>query len=138
MPLSLLPLASNEALFMFSWELIICYTRINTNLIVNFLAVADQDYTGLPNMFTFVTGQSLSCILISIIDDSIVENKETLSLILQPLDSSPGVRISRGRSTVEIIDNDQGKFIYSKKHNLRWRMHNIIHTSIFHLLYFKI
>lgn len=80
-------------------------------LIVNFPAVADQDYTGLPNMFSFVTGQFLSCIQIDIIDDSIMESKETLSLLLQPLDSSPGVRISRGQSTVDIIDNDESKFI---------------------------
>ena len=62
-------------------------------------------------MFSFVTGQSLSCIQINIIDDSMVESKETLSLTLQPLDSSPGVRISRGQSTVEIADNDEGVFI---------------------------
>ena len=60
-------------------------------------------------MFSFVTGQSLSCTLIDIIDDDIVESKETISLVLRPLDSSPGVRISRGLSTVEIIDNDIGK-----------------------------
>ncbi len=59
-------------------------------------------------MFSFVTGQSLSCITIDIIDDNIAESKETLSLILQPLDSSPGVRISGGLSTVEITDNDGG------------------------------
>jgi hypothetical protein len=73
-----------------------------------FLAIADQDYTGLPSIFSFVTGRSLSCIFIDIIDDNIAESKETLSLTLQPLDSSPGVRISRGQSTVEILDNDAG------------------------------
>ena len=74
-----------------------------------YIATADQDYTGLPSMFSFVTGQSLSCTLIEIIDDNTVESRETISLILQPLDSSPGVRISRGLSTVEIVDNDIGK-----------------------------
>ena len=59
-------------------------------------------------MFSFVTGQSLFCTLIDIIDDDIVESKETISLVLRPLDSSPGVRISRSLSTVEIIDNDAG------------------------------
>jgi hypothetical protein len=67
-------------------------------------------------MFSFVTGKSLSCIIIDIIDDNIAESKETLSLILQPLDSSPGVRISRGLSTVEIIDNDAGMFTLLRPH----------------------
>ena len=75
-----------------------------------FVASADQDYTGLPNMFSFVSRKPLSCILIDIIDDKVVESKETISLILRPLDSSSGVRISRGLSTVEIIDNDAGRF----------------------------
>ena len=79
-------------------------------------AIADQDYAGLPTTFSFVTGQSLSCILIEIIDDNIEERKETLSLILQPLDSSPGVRISRGQSIVEITDNDVGKFTLLRRH----------------------
>ena len=79
---------------------------------IKFPAVAGQDYTGLPSTFSFVMGQSLSCIRIDIIDDSIVEDKETLSLTLQSLDTSPGVRISRGQSTVEITDND-GVFTHS-------------------------
>ena len=70
------------------------------------LATAEKDYTGLPSIVSFVTGQFLSCIMIDIIDDKDVESKETISLILQPLDSSPGLRISRRLSTVEIIDND--------------------------------
>ena len=61
-------------------------------------------------MFSFVSRKSQSCVLIDIIDDKVVESKETISLILRPLDSSPGVRISRGLSTVEIIDNDAGRF----------------------------
>jgi hypothetical protein len=83
-------------------------TKDPTSLIITFLAIADEDYTGLPSMFSFITAQSLSCIPINIIDDNIAENKEAVSLILQPLDSSPGVRISRGLSTVEIVDNDAG------------------------------
>jgi hypothetical protein len=59
-------------------------------------------------MFSFVTGQFLSCIPIDIIDDNIAESKETLSLILQPIDSSPAAKIFRGLSTVEITDNDAG------------------------------
>ena len=61
-------------------------------------------------MFSFVSRKPLSCILIDIIDDKVVESKETISLVLQPLDSSSGVRISRGLSTVEIIDNDARRF----------------------------
>lgn len=72
-----------------------------------FVANADQDYTGLSSMFSFVSRKPLSCILIDIIDDKVVESKETISLILQPPDSSPGVRISRDLSTVEIINNDR-------------------------------
>ena len=83
------------------------------------LAIVDQDYTGLPSIFSFVTGQSLSCILIDIIDDKDVESTETISLILQPLDSFPGLRISRGLSTVEIIDNDidAGMANFNAKYN---------------------
>ena len=81
------------------------------SVVAVFVANADQDYTGLPSMFSFVTGQSLSCILINITDDKIVESNETISLILQPPDSSSGVRISRGLSTVEIIDNDAGIYV---------------------------
>ena len=81
------------------------------SVVAVFVANADQDYTGLPSMFSFVTSKSLSCILINIADDKVVESNETISLILQPLDSSPGVRISRGLSTVEIIDNDAGIYV---------------------------
>lgn len=91
------------------------YYRYSNNFCI-LTATADQDYTGLPTMFSFVTGQSLSCILIDIIDDNIAERKEILSLVLQPLDSSPGVRISRGQSIVEITDNDGGKFTFSRPH----------------------
>ena len=69
-------------------------------------------------MFSFVSSKSLSCIQIDIIDDKDVESKETISLILQPLDSSPGVRISGGLSTVEIIDNDAGMFSLLRLHGI--------------------
>ena len=58
--------------------------------------------------------------LLHMIDDKDVESTETVSLILQPLDSSPGVRISRGLSTVEIIDNDNidaGMANFNAKYN---------------------
>ena len=75
---------------------------------LHYPATANQDYTGLPSVTSFVSGQSFSCVGITIIDDSIVENEETLSLTLLPEDSSPGVRVSGGQSTVEITDNDGG------------------------------
>ena len=81
---------------------------------LHYPATANQDYTGLPSVFSFVSGQSFSCIGITIIDDSIVENEETLSLTLLPEDSSLGVRVSRGQSTVEIADNDGGIAMFSK------------------------
>lgn len=63
-------------------------------------------------MLSLVTGQFLSCVRVNIIDDSIAEGKETLSLSLQLLEPSPGVRISRGQSMVEITDNDVDEGIY--------------------------
>ena len=71
-------------------------------------------------MFSFVSRKPLSCILIDIIDDKVIESKETISLVLQPLDSSSGVRISRGLSTVEIIDNDARRFslLMLHRHNI--------------------
>ena len=81
---------------------------LSYNIKMHYPATADQDYTGLPGVFSFVSGQTFSCIRITIIDDSIIETEETLTLTLLPEDSSPGVRVSRGQSTVEITDNDEG------------------------------
>ena len=54
-------------------------------------------------------GQSRACLDIVIIDDDISESTETFSVFLNNL--SPGVNNSAATSTVQIIDDDDSKYI---------------------------
>ena len=68
------------------------------------------DYTGLPQVLSFVSGQSLhspSCVNVTVTDDTILEVKENFTVILST--EFPGVRFSTSQSTVEIIDDDNSK-----------------------------
>ena len=70
-----------------------------------------SDYDGLPSVLTLSSGQSVnmpSCVEIAIIDDEALENKETF-LIALSTNFPEGVTLSRSRSVVEIIDNEEGK-----------------------------
>ena len=76
------------------------------------IATSGIDYTGLPNVLSFFSGQAtgdLSCIDVPIVDDSVVEEKENFTIVLYT--NFPGITVSRVTSIVEIVDNDQGKAI---------------------------
>ena len=67
---------------------------------------------GLPSVLTLFSGQSVnipSCVEIHIIDDEALENREEAFLIALSTNFPEGVTLSRSRSVVEIIDNEEGK-----------------------------
>lgn len=72
-------------------------------------AYSNQDYNGISEQLYFVSGQppgSLSCINITIVDDSAAKGKETFTIVLtQP---SLGVKISpsAAMAVVELTDSD--------------------------------
>ena len=73
-------------------------------------ATPDEDFTGLPNIITFTSGQSVgatSCTNITIIDDNEVEGVENFNVKLSS--DFPGVTVSRALGMIEISDNDWGK-----------------------------
>ena len=73
-------------------------------------ATLDKDFTGLPNVITFTSGQSVgetSCTNITIIDDNAVEGVENFNVKLSS--DFPGVIVSRALGMIEITDNDGGK-----------------------------
>ena len=79
-------------------------------LFINFIATNGQDYTGLPTVISFVSGQSLhspSCVNVTITDDNILEATENFTIILST--EFPGVSTLRAWSIVEIVDNDNSK-----------------------------
>ena len=76
-------------------------------LFINCIATNGLDYMGIPTVISFISGQSLhspSCVNVTITDDTILEEKETFTVVLS-IEFS-GVQISRAQSIVEIIDND--------------------------------
>ena len=71
-----------------------------------------SDYGGLPSVLTLFSGQSVnmpSCVEITIIDDETLENREAFSITLST-NFPEGVTLSRSRSVIEIIDNEEGKY----------------------------
>ena len=77
------------------------------------IAILSSDYSGLPQVLSFSSGQSLStlsCADVTIIDDDTLENIEVFSIALST-DFPEGVSFSRDRSMVQIIDNEEGKMI---------------------------
>ena len=67
-------------------------------------------------VLSFTPGHLLNtpvCANITIVDDDILENTEAFSIVL--LTEFPeGVFLSRNRSTVEIADNEEGKYSLRK------------------------
>ena len=79
-------------------------------LYATFLATNGSDYSGLPVVISFSAGHLLStpiCANITIIDDDTLENTETFSVALYT-DFPEGVILTRDRSIIEIIDNEEG------------------------------
>ena len=75
-----------------------------------------SDYSGLPAVLSFPSGQllnTLSCANITIIDDDTLENTETFSLALST-DFPERVSLTRDRTIVEIIDNEEGEYLLRK------------------------
>ena len=71
-----------------------------------------SDYEGLPSVLILFSGQSAgmpSCVEITIIDDDVLEIREAF-LITLSTNFPEGVTLSRSRSVVEIIDNEEGKY----------------------------
>ncbi len=79
-------------------------------LYTTFLANNGSDYSGLPVVISFSAGHPLNtpfCASFTIIDDDTLENTEIFSVALYT-DISEGVFLTIDRSTVEIIDNEEG------------------------------
>lgn len=83
------------------------FSNESLNNVFVYAAIYNQDYTSLPKVLSFFSGQSLhspSCINVTIIDDAALESfTVTLSTEFS------GVSFSGARSLVEIIDNDKSK-----------------------------
>src|SRR5690606_37907935 len=67
-------------------------------------ATPNSDYTSISNTVTFAVGQSSRTFEVPILDDSLVEGNETVGLHLT--DASGSAVITRGSSTLTIVDND--------------------------------
>ena len=83
-----------------------CYNSIVSDKI---LAIANKDFTGLPTVIIFLSGELLgavSCVNITIIDDKLVEEVESFSVKLSS--DFPGVTVSQALTEIEISDNDGG------------------------------
>ena len=71
-----------------------------------------EDFSGLPNIITFASGDiegTISCKNITIIDDNVREEMENFTVKLSS--NFTGVSVSRSLSVVEISDNDEGIYI---------------------------
>ena len=74
-------------------------------------ATDSKDFTGLPNVITFLSGDfngTESCINITIVDDNLAEGVEDFMVKLSS--GFPGVVVSRAVSQIEITDNDGGMY----------------------------
>jgi hypothetical protein len=79
-------------------------------LYATFLAINGNDYSGLPVVISISTGHPLYtpfCANITIINDDTLENTEIFSVALY-INFPDGVFLTIDRSTVEIIDNEEG------------------------------
>ena len=86
-------------------------TLVSQSVLQYFVATNGSDYRGLPIVVSFSPGRPLNmpiCANITIIDDNTLENTEFFSVILFT-DFPEVVFLSRDRSVVEIIDNEEGK-----------------------------
>lgn len=74
---------------------------------LHYTAIEDEDFSGLPDVITFLSGDmegAISCKNITIIDDNIREGVENFTIKLSS--DFAGVSVSRGLTVVEISDND--------------------------------
>jgi hypothetical protein len=72
------------------------------------ITTAELDYFGVPINLTF-TGASIESIVISIVDDDLVERPEVIQLLLTTL--TPGmILIDPNTALIEITDNDRKLF----------------------------
>ena len=66
---------------------------------------APDDYASVENMLTFSPGINESCTtMIPIVDDSVLENNETFSVVLITADLD--VSLDVASATITIVDND--------------------------------
>ena len=75
-----------------------------------YVATNGSDYSSLPAVISISAGHPLNtpfCANITIIDDNTLENTESFSVALYT-DFPEGVILTRDRSIVEIIDNEEG------------------------------
>ena len=71
----------------------------------NVLLLADVDFAGVPNNLTLSSASSIGSIILSILDDSLTEQSETIQLALRT--TSPDLVVaSAGPLQIEILDND--------------------------------
>ena len=70
------------------------------------LAVEPADFVVPPNSITFMPGDNEICRDISILDDTLYEEDESFSALLNTRDSSANINPSQQNATIIIMDTD--------------------------------
>ena len=81
-----------------------CYVMV-TN-IYTFLAIPNEDYATFSEE-VLISGGSLTCVNITIEDDSAVEARESFTVRLSQPSAGVNISSSAARSRVDIIDTDE-------------------------------
>lgn len=68
--------------------------------------LADVDFAGVPNNLTLSSASSIGSIILSILDDSLTEQSETIQLALRTTSPDLVVASAAGPLQIEILDND--------------------------------
>ena len=78
------------------------------------IAVDGRDYIGFTEtVLRFEPDETRMDLVVSVLEDSVVESTEQFSIVLLPGDDESGVRFPEGQSsTINILDNDDGKYIF--------------------------
>jgi len=84
---------------------------------VPFLLKAPDDYTQTTAPLTFLPGENLQCVNISILDDAILESNEDFSVQLNTQDTA-AVTINLNSASVTITDNDGEVYQLFPEHNI--------------------
>ena len=71
-----------------------------------FNALADMDFIGVPNTLTLSNALNIGSVILSILDDSLTEQSETIQLVLTTRRSPDLVATSTSPLQIEILDND--------------------------------
>ena len=92
--------------FQLSHYAVFCTLRVISVKVAMFIVLADgEDFVGGIFTITLSAGMTQSCLPISIIDDSAMEDEiETFLVFLSNVD--PGVDSSTSQATVQILDDD--------------------------------